>query len=633
MADVVAMHTLEGTYTYLSPSVEAVFGYHPDELLGHNPYEYFHPDDRERIRQESHEHILRIKQTSKITYRYRHKAGHYIWLETQASPVLDGADNIISLQTVSRDVSALKYSEDAYETLVNNALQGFVLLQDERIAFANPMAETLLGYSLETLQHMTPEKYNQIVHPEDLPKLFELRDDIARGCKQTARHITRITQPSGRVLWLEFAMTVASYRGKPALQTAFIDITDRIKTEQALAKSENRYREIVEVSIGSVYSYFCCPPQNSTPDLLVSQDDWAWMRDWEPEAATYKLTGYTLAEIDAMGGYPALIIPEDRADFERSRRHLQVGDVRTAEYRIVNKAGNIMWAEDFIKVVAATYQGTPCLRVYGSNRNISNRKQAEAVLQAALSEKDVMLKEIHHRVKNNMQVISSLLALQSYEVDDAKAKQAFTESRQRILAMAEVHKKIYESPDLAGIDFLSYLGYLARTFAANYRAVPVQVQLEGEPIKLGVEQAVPLGLIANELLNNAYKHAFPLGQVSEPIVRIDLKLEPHPEGQQIALRIADNGVGVADDINLQSGSLGMTIIQALLDQLEARVQFTTNSNALSSGADNSGADNSGADNSDMGATATGIAINIQCNWIEPATKTDITPFVESHTSR
>jgi PAS domain S-box-containing protein len=627
MADVVAMHTLEGIYTYLSPSVETVLGYQPDELVGQNPYHYFHPEDQERIHHESHDPSIEQQETQKISYRYLHKAGHYIWIETQTMPVTDGAGNVIAIQTVSRDVSALKYSEDAYETLVNNALQGFVLLQDDRIVFANPRAEEVLGYPLEVLQNLTPEVQNQIIHPDDLPGVLEHLDNIASGREQTARYTTRIIQPSGRILWLEFSTTASSYRGKPALQTAFIDISDKVNTEHALAKSETRYREIVEVNVGSVYSYFCYPPEGSVADPLISQADWHWVRDWEPESTTYALTGYTLAEMDVLGGYPALIVPEDQAAFEGSRHQLQAGDVRTTNYRLITKGSNVIWMEDFIKVIADSYQRRACLRVYGSNRNISERKQAELVLQAALTEKDIMLKEIHHRVKNNMQVISSLLALQSHTVDDIRARQAFAESRQRILAMAEVHKKIYESPDLAGIDFLNYLGYLVRTFGASYRAVAVQVQLEGDPINLGVEQAVPLGLIANELLSNVYKHAFPAGRgrVSEPLVRVNLQLEPYPDGHQVVLTIADNGVGIPEDVQAQSDSLGMTIIYSLIDQLEARVQFTA-------GITETGIETSTEVDTDTEAD-TGIAVKITCNWIKPTSKTDTDQFFESHASR
>lgn len=625
MADVVAMHNLDGTYTYLSPSVETVLGYRPEALLGQSPYDYFHPDDRERIRRESHEYLLASKQAHKITYRYRHQAGHYVWFETQALPVTNQAGKVIALQTVSRDVSALKYSEDAYETLVNNALQGFVLLQDDRIVFANPRAEDVLGYSLEVLQDMTPETYNQLIHPDDLPGVLEALDGIASGRQQTTHYTTRIIRPDGEMLWLEFSTTRGSYRGKPALQTAFIDISDKVNTEHALAKSESRYREIVEVGVGSVYSFFCCPPEGGASEPLVSQDDWYWVRDWEPQTTTLQLTGYTLAEIDALGGYPLLVVSEDRAAFAASRRHLQAGDVRTAEYRITHKAGTVLWVEDFIKVVIDSYQARPCLRVYGSNRDISERKQVEGILQAALDEKDIMLKEIHHRVKNNMQVISSLLALQSHEIDDVRARQAFADSRQRILAMAEVHKKIYESPDLAGIDFLNYLGYLVRTFAATQREGYVPVTLEGDPVKLGVEQAVPLGLIASELLSNIYKHAFPVARIVEPMVQVHLGLEPsppqpqqgQPEGQQtgqqtgqhVTLTIADNGVGVPETLQAQSDSLGMTIVQALVDQLAGQVVFT------------------------RGIAGAGVAIRVQCLWLAPPTKTDTSQFFISHTSQ
>jgi two-component sensor histidine kinase len=182
----------------------------------------------------------------------------------------------------------------------------------------------------------------------------------------------------------------------------------------------------------------------------------------------------------------------------------------------------------------------------------------------------VLLREIHHRVKNNMQVISSLLSLQSEKVADPEVRMMYKESQDRILSMSLVHETLYQSENLAVIDFMEYIRSFATRLYSSYGVDTDRIRLwiEAEPVQLGIEQAVPCGLIIHELLSNALKHAFPAGKKEVGQVSILLR---HVDND-IELIIRDDGIGLSDEIQLRKvGSLGMKLVSVLTDQLQAKI--------------------------------------------------------------
>ncbi|MCE7698081.1 MAG: sensor histidine kinase, partial [Methanobacterium paludis] len=186
---------------------------------------------------------------------------------------------------------------------------------------------------------------------------------------------------------------------------------------------------------------------------------------------------------------------------------------------------------------------------------LKEKEKAERKLKASLNEKELLLKEIHHRVKNNMQIISSMLSLQSNYVE-GEAVNVLKESQNRVKSMAIIHEKLYQSHDLTHINFKEYieslLNYLFYSYNGNSEAVTIK--LDVEDIFLGIETAVPLGLIINELVSNSLKYAFPHGEGE-----ITLKLHRRPEGFE--LQISDNGIGMPEKIDFTTTkSLGLQLV-------------------------------------------------------------------------
>ena len=196
-----------------------------------------------------------------------------------------------------------------------------------------------------------------------------------------------------------------------------------------------------------------------------------------------------------------------------------------------------------------------------SFRDITERKIAEEELKAALQEKEILLREIHHRVKNNMQMISSLLALQAERVKNEPMRQVFIESQQRILAMAMIHETLYSGESLASVDLSDYLKRLVCHLQGVYNGqAAVGIILELDKVELNIDLVVPCGLIINELLTNAFKHAFPRGSKGTIQIKNYLVNE-----RELVLEVSDNGVGLPADLDLENpSSLGLKLVKGLL---------------------------------------------------------------------
>ncbi|HEX4084386.1 MAG TPA: PAS domain S-box protein [Chthoniobacteraceae bacterium] len=205
-------------------------------------------------------------------------------------------------------------------------------------------------------------------------------------------------------------------------------------------------------------------------------------------------------------------------------------------------------------------------------RDMSEQKEAEVRVKASLEEKEVLLKEIHHRVKNNLQIVSSLLQLQASYIKDVDALNIFEESRDRIKSMALIHEQLYQSNDLAQIDFPEYLRSLLNMVLSAHRtnSTRVETRLHVDPVSLDLDTAIPVGLITNELVTNSLKYAFAGRSVGEIAVRLTKS-----ETGDFLLMVSDNGVGLPEKFNFDKAtSLGLRLVRILSKQMRARLELS-----------------------------------------------------------
>jgi two-component sensor histidine kinase/CheY-like chemotaxis protein len=203
-------------------------------------------------------------------------------------------------------------------------------------------------------------------------------------------------------------------------------------------------------------------------------------------------------------------------------------------------------------------------------KEITERKRMERRIRASLKEKEVLLKEVHHRVKNNMQVIISMLNLQSGYIDDEQAIEAFRKSQDRIRTMALVHEKLYQAKDLARINFAEYTRDLTNYLLSAYGsdAGTITLKMDIEDISLSIDTAVTCGMILNELITNSIKHAFSGGRGGE------IFIELHSDNDKLILTAGDNGAEIPEDPDSRkTESLGLQLIDAFVEQLEGSVEL------------------------------------------------------------
>lgn len=203
-------------------------------------------------------------------------------------------------------------------------------------------------------------------------------------------------------------------------------------------------------------------------------------------------------------------------------------------------------------------------------RDITERKEFENALKSSLKEKEVLIREIHHRVKNNMQIISSLLNLQKQYVNDEEAVNVLLESQNRVKSMAMIHEKLYKTNNFSEINFGDYIKSLADDLFRSYGADPVQIKKKMifDEIMLGLETAIPCGLIISELVTNTLKYAFPNHMEGE------FRIEMYEIEGFYHLIISDNGIGMPPDINFdKTETLGLILVNTLVNQLEGTVEL------------------------------------------------------------
>ena len=257
------------------------------------------------------------------------------------------------------------------------------------------------------------------------------------------------------------------------------------------------------------------------------------------------------------------------------RLNKKISTKAATSIQIVQKSGIILLILATIFIMSFIIANERALQSYRKLTNeIELRKQTEKSKAKSLEEKEMLLKEIHHRVKNNLQIIYSFLNLQKSKISDKKAVESFVCSQARIKSMAFIHEKFYHSENFDCINFALYIKKLCTYLISNYRRHAVDVSYQLEDIKLPIDKAIPCGLIFNEIMSNALKHAFPDNQNGQ--ITIDFH---HFSKQNLILSVKDNGVGFEKrKNNNEHETLGMALIQSLVEQLDADITIETAKN-------------------------------------------------------
>jgi two-component sensor histidine kinase/PAS domain-containing protein len=467
------------------------------------------------------------------------------------------AELATEIDTARREQALLRATEFRFRASIDGMPEGFGIfrairssredLQDFRIDYLNGAGAAALNI---TDADVTGRRLSELVPGYLSSPMFRDHQSVVDTGEAVVKEI-KVASPNGPPGGLR-SLLVRYTRLSDGLAAVWLDTTERKKVEEAQRELETRYRAFFEGVPVALYR------TSATGEILEANPALVNLLRF-PDLGTLRTFNTSAFFID----------PAMRA---REQDMLTAsGVVRGFEMRVMCYDSSIRWLRDTCHAVRD--QQGQVLYYEGMLEDITEQKLADEQLHKSLAEKELLLKEVHHRVKNNLQVISSLLSLQSSATSDRKALEMFMESQDRVRSMAMVHERLYQSPDLASIDFSEYVqslvSHLCRVYASAAR--PVNVQVDIRTSSLGVDEAISCGLIINELVSNSLKHAFPEGRSGAVWVRLDSKPD-----RFLVLTVGDDGVGLPVGFSIEEAeTLGLQLVKTLAEQLDGSIDITT----------------------------------------------------------
>jgi PAS domain S-box-containing protein len=478
---------------------------------------------------------------------------------------------------------ALRESEEKYRTVVNSANDGIGIIQDGIIRFANPRLAEMGGHSVEEI---VGRPFDNFLYPNELQYIKDVYDGRMAGQEVPAKYEMHIHRKNGDFLFAEVNSSLISYKNQPAVLIIIRDATRRKRTEKlkdsilrisAAAVSSESLEDLVR-SIHQVISDLM-PAQNFYIALYDAAADilsFPYFVDEYDTAPPPKKPGRGLTEYVLRTGKSLLASPEVFAELEQRGEVESIGspsiDWLGVPLSSDGKTVGVLVVQTYREGVRYGEEEKEILQFVSDQVAMAvHRKKIEDQIKASLLEKDVLIKEVHHRVKNNMQVISSLLSLQSRRIQDPDVLEMFRESQRRIRSMALIHERLYQSSDLSRIEFSQYLRNLATHLFHSYQVSSdrVRLRLDAEEVFININTAIPCGLIVNELISNSLKHGFPEGRTGEVAVELHRVV-----GDGYMVRVRDDGVGFPQGLDYRrTETLGMQIVNTLVGQIEGRLDL------------------------------------------------------------
>lgn len=491
--------------------------------------------------------LIGVLQTGWLTPRPRRERDVHM-LEITAERCAAAIQNARLYEQVVRGAAALARSEASLRELASAVEQtaDSVVITDRhgRIEYVNAAFETIYGYSAAQVIGQTPSLLKSGEHPAEF--FATLWRTVVSGEAFRAVLINR--HRSGRLVHQE--TTITPVRGPGGEIARFVatgkDVTeDRLRT-QALKVSEARFRAILAAE----------------PECVKVVGPSGRLLEMNP-AGLVMLEADTVDEVRARP-LADFVVPQDRDAFNRLFETVIGGGSGRLEFQIVGLRGTRRWLETY---ATPLQEGAEDRNMLAITRDISETKRTEAALRSSLREKEALLKEVHHRVKNNLQVVASLLRLEGRRVDDPSTVSVLDQMQGRIQSMALLHEALYRSGDFARVDLASYIRQLTSQImrSASARVGSVALRLELASVMVDIDQAIPCGLIVNELASNSLKHGFPEGRTGE----LRIRLSHPPSGSPLVLSVSDDGVGLPRDFEARRArSLGVQLVSDLARQLQ-----------------------------------------------------------------
>jgi PAS domain S-box-containing protein len=604
---------LEGQIKLFNQHFCQMLGYSPEELLTKTFMEITHPEDlvddldaTNLLFSGECPHFVTEK-------RYLRKDGSFLWVQITVSILYKADGKPEFIMAASQDISQRKQAESALQQLnqeledrvkertrllewsneklrnqeqffrkvFENAPIGMAIVDLQNLYFnkVNPMTCDILGYSAQELTNLDTRIQN-LLHPDEISTLDGTLQQLINKEIDVYRQERRCIKKTGEVIWLKITITMLSLSSNSP-QDALVqglcmaeDITEARQAEIALRTSETRFKRLFESNVVGMFFLKTSGEITAANDLFLKMIGYArheleagqirWDQLTPPEHAIVDQQAIAEAQRTGIG------MPWEKEYFHKdgSRVPVLVGGGMIEGL----KDEGIAFSIDISKQRAAQLE----------------RDRAEEELKASLLDREVLLKEIHHRVKNNMQMISSLLSLQAGSIQDPHILQPFRESQNRVKAMALIHEKLYQSTSLAKVNLAEYIQSLATDLMRSYSMASSEIRLCCDiiEVEMEIDAVIPCGLIINELVSNSIKYAFPdrcslsrkpRQNSNAHTVSLECKIQIFfslNDANQYVLTVADNGIGMSKSLDFRNAtSLGLQLVCALAAKLGGTVEM------------------------------------------------------------
>jgi PAS domain S-box-containing protein len=465
--------------------------------------------------------------------------------------------------------------------MIDTSPDGILIHQEGKILFANPVCIKLLEATKSA--DLIGKKVYDLIVPEDVKEAIKRMKLLYKNKTIPAAEV-KIKTLKGNFKTIEVRSLLIEYNGKPAVQGIFYDtsIQKQLLKEQIrlqvveesnkLLQKEIHERKLAEekmhVQSAKMYAII-----ESSAHIVWTADREGCLSSFNKNFEKYFQKNYGIKIKIGMSiiGRETISSLEHNNFWKEKIKNAFTGKPQHFETKLINKYGTTSWLEMFLNPILDD-NGKP-VEISGIGHDITDKKESEELITQSLNEKEILLKEVHHRVKNNLQLVSSILNLQSSYVKDENILNVLKDSQNRIKSMSFIHESLYQNKNFSNINFSEYVTELSKNLVHSYSNYEgdVKLKLDIQNVFLNLDLAIPCGLIINEILSNALKYSF-----VEITGKEELSVKMIVKGDDLILMIGDNGRGLPQEIDFKNtDSLGLQIVTTLVEQLSGTIELDT----------------------------------------------------------